>query len=155
MGICCSENLIIDEIGEIKTFKNFFRFILTELERVQNIIYNYSNDTKLRNIKSIVTIDDNQLLSYEQYEFYIQLNKVLILIKQFCDKYENIEIKKNMNKENKENFNNNFKLSDSKSILKDILKTENDYNLKDLNNISKNIKFESFFISESEEDNNN
>jgi len=60
-----------------------------------------------------------------------------------------------MNKENKENFNNNFKLSDSKSILKDILKTENDYNLKDLNNISKNIKFESFFISESEEDNNN
>ena len=155
MGICCSENLIIDEIGEIKTFKNFFRFILTELERVQNIIYNYSNDTKLRNIKSIVTIDDNQLLSYEQYEFYIQLNKVLILIKQFCDKYENIEIKKNMNKENKENFNNNFKLSDSKSILKDILKTENDYNLKDLNNISKNIKFESFFINESEEDNNN
>jgi hypothetical protein len=155
MGICCSENLIIDEIGEIKTFKNFFRFILTELERVQNIIYNYSNDTKLRNIKSIVTIDDNQLLSYEQYEFYIQLNKVLILIKQFCDKYENIEIKKNMNKENKENFNNNFKLSDSKSILKDILKTENDYNLKDLNNISKNIKFKSFFISESEEDNNN
>jgi len=153
MGICCSENVIIDEIGEIKTFKNFFRFILTELERVQNIIYNYSNDTKLRNIKSIVTIDDNQLLSYEQYEFYIQLNKVLILIKQFCDQYENIEIKKNMNKENKENFNKNFKLSDAKSIIKDILKTENNYNIKNLNNISKNINFESFFINE--EDNNN
>ena len=82
MGICCSENLIIDEVGEIKTFNNFIRFILTEIERVQNIIYNYSNENNLKNINSNDNIDDNNLLSYEQYEFYIELNKVLILIKQ-------------------------------------------------------------------------
>ena len=151
MGICCSKNLIIDEVGEIKTFKNFIRFILTELERVQNIIYNYSNEMNSKNINSNDNINDNNLLSYEQYEFYIELNKVLILIKQLCDKYENIEIKKNINKDSRENFNNNFKLSDAKSILKDILNTENNYNIKDLINISKNIKYESFFINEIDE----
>ena len=151
MGICCSENLIIDEVGEIKTFNNFIRFILTEIERVQNIIYNYSNENNLKNINSNDNIDDNNLLSYGQCEFYIELNKVLILIKQLCDKYENIEIKKNINKDSRENFNNNFKLSDAKSILKDILNTENNYSIKDLNNISKNIKYESFFINEIDE----
>ena len=151
MGICCSENLIIDEVGEIKTFNNFIRFILTEIERVQNIIYNYSNENNLKNINSNDNIDDNNLLSYGQCEFYIELNKVLILIKQLCDKYENIEIKKNINKDSRENFNNNFKLSDAKSVLKDILNTENNYNINDLNNISKNIKYESFFINEIDE----
>ena len=148
MGICCSENLIIDEVGEIKTFNNFIRFILTEIERVQNIIYNYSNENNLKNINSNDNIDDNNLLSYGQYEFYIKLNKVLILIKQLCDKYEYTETKKNINKDSKENFNDNFKLSNAKNILKDILNTENNYNIKDLNNISKNIKYESFFINE-------
>ena len=148
MGICCSENLIIDEVGEIKTFNNFIRFILTELERVQNIIYNYSNEMNSKNINSNDNIDDNNLLSYGQYEFFIELNKVLILIKQLCDKYEYTETKKNINKDSKENFNDNFKLSNAKNILKDILNTENNYNIKDLNNISKNIKYESFFINE-------
>ena len=151
MGICCSENLIIDEVGEIKTFNNFIRFILTEIERVQNIIYNYSNENNLKNINSNDNIDDNNLLSYGQYEFYIKLNKVLILIKQLCDKYEYTETKKNINKDSKENFNDNFKLSHAKNILKDILNTENNYNIKDLNNISKNIKYESFFINEIDE----
>jgi hypothetical protein len=151
MGICCSENLIIDEVGEIKTFNNFIRFILTEIERVQNIIYNYSNENNLKNINSNDNIDDNNLLSYGQYEFYIKLNKVLILIKQLCDKYEYTETKKNINKDSKENFNDNFKLSNAKNILKDILNTENNYNIKDLNNISKNIKYESFFINEIDE----
>ena len=82
MGICCSENLIIDEVGEIKTFNNFIRFILTELERVQNIIYNYLNEMNSKNINSNDNIDDNNLLTYGQYGFYIQLNKVLILFKQ-------------------------------------------------------------------------
>ena len=148
MGICCSENLIIDEVGEIKTFNNFIRFILTELERVQNIIYNYSNEMNTKNINSNDNINDNNLLSYEQYEFYIELNKVLILIKQLCDHYEYSETRKNINKDSKKNFNSNFKLSDAKSILKDILNTENNYNINDLNNISKNIKYESFFINE-------
>ena len=34
MGICCSKNLIIDEVGEIKIFNNFICFILTELDCV-------------------------------------------------------------------------------------------------------------------------
>ena len=42
-------------------------------------------------------------------------------------------------------------MSNSKSILKDILNTENNYSIKDLNNISKNIKYESFFINEIDE----
>ena len=42
-------------------------------------------------------------------------------------------------------------MSNSKSILKDILNTENNYNINDLNNISKNIKYESFFINEIDE----
>ena len=151
MGICCSENLIIDEVGEIKTFNNFIRFILTELERVQNIIYNYSNEMNEKIVNSNDNINDNNLLSYGQYGFYIELNKVLILIKQLCDKYEYTETKKNINKDSKENFNNNFKLSNAKSILKDILNTENNYNIKDLNNISKNIKYEYFFINEIDE----
>ena len=151
MGICCYENLIIDEVGEIKTFKNFIRFILTELERVQNIIYNYSNEMNSKNINSNDNINDNNLLSYEQYEFYIELNKVLILIKQLCDNYEYSETRKNINKDSKTNFNSNFKLSDAKSILKDILNTENNYNIKDLNNISKSIKYEYFFINEIDE----
>ena len=151
MGICCSENLIIDEVGEIKTFNNFIRFILTELERVQNIIYNYSNEMNKKIVNSNDNINDNNLLSYGQYGFYIELNKVLILIKQLCDKYEYTETKKNINKDSKENFNNNFKLSNAKSILKDILNTENNYNIKDLNNISKNIKYEYFFINEIDE----
>ena len=104
-----------------------------------------------KNINSNDNIDDNNLLTYGQYGFYIELNKVLILIKQLCDKYEYTETKKNINKDSKENFNNNFKLSNAKSILKDILNTENNYNIKDLINISKNIKYESFFINEIDE----
>ena len=66
--------------------------------------------------KKIVNSNDNNLLSYGQYGFYIELNKVLILIKQLCDNYEYSETRKNINKDSKKNFNSNFKLSDAKSI---------------------------------------
>ena len=156
---CCKEKKIINKLEHINKIENISEFLSEEIIRIGKIqndyeIYDpYDNKERKSNISYYMEKDNN--MSIEKYQYYLNLSGIFVQIKiilddfiQFEKEKEN-EITKKNNSTPKKYDNQIVDIKKTKKYLENILNTEDNYNLKKLEEYSSNI--ESNILSENDE----
>ncbi len=158
---CCKEKKIINKLEKINKIENISEFLSEEIIRIGNIqndyeIYDpYDNKERKSNISYYMEKDNN--MSIEKYQYYLNLSGIFVQIKIILDDFIQLEKEKeNENEITKKNnstpkkYNNQIvDIKKTKKYLENILNTEDNYNLKKLEEYSSNI--ESNILSENDE----
>ena len=157
----CKEKKIINKLEKINKIENISEFLSEEIIRIGNIqndyeIYDpYDNKERKSNISYYMEKDNN--MSIEKYQYYLNLSGIFVQIKIILDDFIQLEKEKeNENEITKKNnstpkkYNNQIvDIKKTKKYLENILNTEDNYNLKKLEEYSSNI--ESNILSENDE----
>ena len=156
---CCKEKKIINKLEHINKIENISEFLSEEIIRIGKIqndyeIYDpYDNKERKSNISYYIEKDSN--MSVEKCQYYLNLSGIFVQIKiilddfiQFEKEKEN-EITKKNNSTPKKYDNQIVDIKKTKKYLENILNTEDNYNLKKLEEYSSNI--ESNILSENDE----
>jgi len=128
---CCGEKKITNKLEQVNNMANISEFISEEIKRIGDIQNNYGTNEPMMNI--------------ENYQYYLNLSKNLIQIKIILDDFIQFE-KENENKDKKNNkliikYNGQIvDIKKTKKFLEKILNTEDNYDLKKLEDISSNIE---------------
>ena len=128
---CCGEKKITNKLEQVNNMANISEFISEEIKRIGEIQNNYGTNDPIMNI--------------ENYQYYLNLSKNLIQIKIILDDFIQFE-KENENKDKKNNkliikYNGQIvDIKKTKKFLEKILNTEDNYDLKKLEDISSDIE---------------
>ena len=149
---CCKEKKIINKLEHINKIENISEFLSEEIIRIGKIqndyeIYDpYDNKERKSNISYYMEKDNN--MSIEKYQYYLNLSGIFVQIKIILDDFIQLEKEKeNENEITKKNnstpkkYNNQIvDIKKTKKYLENILNTEDNYNLKKLEEYSNNIE---------------
>ena len=146
---CCKEKKIINKLEKINKIENISEFLSEEIIRIGNIqndyeIYDpYDNKERKSNISYYMEKDNN--MNIEIYQYYLNLSGILVQIKIILDDFIQLEKDKENNVTKKNNstkkYNNQIvDIKKTKKYLENILNTEDNYNLKKLEEYSSNIE---------------
>ena len=119
---CCNRNINEDEFSKINNIDAYLIYLLKNLNEVERIVSEYS---RLENEKE-------KSISFDQFQYYIKLNNVLIKLKINLEKYK--YVKKNQEdipgKDPIDYKTKSFNLSEAKYYLFNVLNTQesNDIN---------------------------
>ena len=156
---CCKEKKIINKLEHINKIENISEFLSEEIIRIGKIqndyeIYDpYDNKERKSNISYYMEKDNN--MSIEKYQYYLNLSGIFVQIKIILDDFIQLEKEKENEITKKNNstpkkYNNQIvDIKKTKKYLENILNTEDNYNLKKLEEYSSNI--ESNILSENDE----
>jgi len=128
---CCGEKKITNKLEQVNNMANISEFISEEIKRIGEIQNNYGTNDPIMNI--------------ENYQYYLNLSKNLIQIKIILDDFIQFE-KENKNKDLKNNkiitkYNGQIvDIKKTKKFLEKVLNTEDNYDLKKLEDISSDIE---------------
>ena len=128
---CCGEKKITNKLEQVNNMANISEFISEEIKRIGEIQNNYGTNDPIMNI--------------ENYQYYLNLSKNLIQIKIILDDFIQFE-KENENKDKKNNkliikYNGQIvDIKKTKKFLEKVLNTEDNYDLKKLEDISSDIE---------------
>ena len=142
---CCNREVEEDELSKIKNINSYLIYILGKINEIQQKISDYSNKVNER----------DKAISFEEFRYYIALNNVLINLKITLEKYLYYE-KNQQNTPNDDSIdfsNKTFDINDGKSYLIDILDTESEYNIKQLNKLEKKM-VDNIFVNSNNQNNN-
>jgi hypothetical protein len=146
---CCKEKKIINKLENVNKIENISEFLSEEIIRIGKIqndyeIYDpYNNKERKSNISYYIEKDNN--MNIEIYQYYLNLSGILVQIKIILDDFIQLEKDKENNVTKKNNstkkYNNQIvDIKKTKKYLENILNTEDNYNLKKLEEYSNNIE---------------
>lgn len=146
---CCKEKKIINKLENVNKIENISEFLSEEIIRIGKIqndyeIYDpYNNKERKSNISYYIEKDNN--MNIEIYQYYLNLTGILVQIKIILDDFIQLEKDKENNVTKKNNstkkYNNQIvDIKKTKKYLENILNTEDNYNLKKLEEYSNNIE---------------
>ena len=146
---CCKEKKIINKLENVNKIENISEFLSEEIIRIGKIqndyeIYDpYNNKERKSNISYYIEKDNN--MNIEIYQYYLNLSGILVQIKIILDDFIQLEKDKenNVTKKNYSTKKYNDQIVDikkTKKYLENILNTEDNYNLKKLEEYSNNIE---------------
>ena len=157
--IVVKKKKIIHKLEKINKIENISEFLSEEIIRIGNIqndyeIYDpYDNKERKSNISYYIEKDSN--MSVEKCQYYLNLSGIFVQIKIILDDFIQLEkekeneITKNNNSTPKKYNNQIVDIKKTKKYLENLLNTEDNYNLKKLEEYSSNI--ESNILSENDE----
>ena len=147
---CCKEKKIINKLENVNKIENISEFLSEEIIRIGKIqndyeIYDpYDNKERKSNISYYMEKDNN--MSIEKYQYYLNLSGIFVQIKIILDDFIQLEKEKENEITKKNNstpkkYNNQIvDIKKTKKYLENILNTEDNYNLKKLEEYSSNIE---------------
>ena len=132
-------------MSKIKTLDSFLIYLLNKISEIQQIVSEYSGENNEDNLNS------PYIISFEQYQFYIKLNNILIKLKILLEDYKYSQSNDNSTFKNQITFKNKeFNLKKGKDYLKKILETQispDIMKLDDLDSIMKESIFDENVIN--------
>ena len=136
---CCTREVEEDKLSKIKTLDSFLIYLLNKISEIQQIVSEYSGENNEDNLNS------PYIISFEQYQFYIKLNNILIKLKILLEDYKYSKSNDNTNFKNQLTFKNKeFNLKKGKDYLKKILETQISPDIRKLDDLDSIMK-ESIF----------
>ena len=132
---CCTREVEEDELSKIKTLDSFLIYLLNKISEIQQIVSEYSGENNEDNLNS------PYIISFEQYQFYIKLNNILIKLKILLEDYKYSKSNDNTNFKNQLTFKNKeFNLKKGKDYLKKILETQISPDIRKLDDLDSMMK---------------
>ena len=138
---CCNRKVEEDESSKIQSLDNYLIYLLNKISEIQQIVSEYSGQNDPDNYNNPYTI------SFEQYQFYIKLNNVLIKLKILLEDYKYAKQVNNNTSSYKSQIDfkdKKFNLEKGKDYLNKILETQVSSNIRTLNDLDSKMK-ESIF----------
>jgi len=133
---CCNRKVEEDESSKIQSLDNYLIYLLNKISEIQQIVSEYSGQNDPDNYNNPYTI------SFEQYQFYIKLNNVLIKLKILLEDYKySREANNTSSYKSQMDFKYKiFNLDKGKDYLNKILETQVSPNIRTLEDLDSKMK---------------
>ena len=133
---CCNRKVEEDESSKIQSLDNYLIYLLNKISEIQQIVSEYSGQNDPENYNNPYTI------SFEQYQFYIKLNNVLIKLKILLEDYKySREANNTSSYKSQMDFKYKiFNLDKGKDYLNKILETQVSPNIRTLEDLDSKMK---------------
>jgi hypothetical protein len=143
---CCNRKVEEDESSKIQSLDNYLIYLLNKISEIQQIVSEYSGQNDPENYNNPYTI------SFEQYQFYIKLNNVLIKLKILLEDYKySREANNTSSYKSQMDFKYKiFNLDKGKDYLNKILETQVSPNIRTLEDLDSKMKENIFYTDKYE-----